>query len=69
MSAESLTIGIGAAISLCASSVAAVIWLHAQLRANADASHLGHERLAGMIADVRERVARIEGALHRSPAE
>jgi len=69
MTAESLTIGIGAALSLCASAVAAVIWLHVQLRSNAEASSRGHERLAGMIADVRERVARIEGALHGSPAE
>lgn len=69
MSAESLTVGIGAVLSLVASAVGAVIWLHAQLRANAEASSRGHDRLAGMIADVRERVARIEGALHGAPGE
>lgn len=69
MGAETLTVGIASALGLCAAAVSAVIWLHAQLRAHSEASRAGHDRLVAMVADVRERVARIEGALHGSPAE
>lgn len=69
MNAEALTVGLGTAAAICSGAVAAVLWLHNQLRQNAEVSARRYDQLDKLLREVGERVARIEGMLHHSPAE